>query len=126
MTDDLDALNARLPKQSTAELFAELQTARRAAAAVLPEPTTIPGPDFPYRRPHPLAGTVRFSCPLGCDWHHDEHPGREAATERLVLPLDSEQLDKALTAQAEARAEVFRERVEGAIADHFEQAHPGR
>lgn len=115
MTDDLDALTVRLPKKSAADLLAELQ-AHRAAGAVLPEPTTIPEPEFPYQLSHPLGGTVRFSCPRGCGWHHDEHPDREKATERLVLPLDLEQLDKALTAQAEAQAEAFRARIEGAIA----------
>ncbi|MEU3782694.1 hypothetical protein [Streptomyces sp900129855] len=120
----IEAALARMPRRTGAEDFAELQAARRAAeAAPWPEPTIIPMPDFPFMWPHPLAGTVRFPCTLGCGWHHDEQPGLDAATERLVLPLDPEQLDQALTAQAETRAEAFRARVEGAIADHFEQEH---
>ncbi|MEH0579148.1 hypothetical protein QBA54_32775 [Streptomyces sp. B21-108] len=123
----MEAALARMPRRTVAEDFAELQAARRAAeAAPWPETTMIPMPDYPYMWPHPLGDTLRFPCPLGCGWHRDEHPGRDAATERLVLPLDPEQLDQVLTAQVEARAEAFRARVEGEIADHFEQAHFGR
>ncbi|MBC9729240.1 hypothetical protein [Streptomyces sp. TRM68367] len=110
--DDLDEWLARLPKRSPREQLAELEAARRAdAAARLPEPTTIPMPDFPYMPGHPLAGMVRFSCPLGCGWHHDENPGRDEAAEPLVVPLDPELWEAALVARAEARAEAFRARV---------------
>ncbi|WP_146229036.1 hypothetical protein [Streptomyces sp. NWU339] len=127
--DDLDELMARLPKRSPREVFEELTAARRAAAATLPELTTIPVPSYPYgwsMLDHPLGGTMRFACVLGCGWYHDENPAREAAIAPLVMPLDPEKADEALTAQAENRAAVFRARVEITIAEHFDQAHPGR
>lgn len=123
---DLDALMARMPRQSGPELLAHLEAARRAADAVPAEPTTLPMPDSPYPLRHPLGGTLRYSCPLGCGWHHDVNPGRSVAQERTVLPADPDRLEAALTAQAEVRAVMFRAGVETAIAEHFEQAHPGR
>ncbi|MFI1956931.1 hypothetical protein ACH46L_03320 [Streptomyces althioticus] len=123
---DLEDLMARMPRPSGRELLAEVEAARRAAETALPEPTTLPMPESPYPLAHPLGGTLRFPCPLGCGWHHDVHPGRAAAQERLVLPADPERLEAALTAQAEVRAVMFRAGVEAAIAEHFEQAHPGR
>ncbi|MFF6801164.1 hypothetical protein [Streptomyces sp. NPDC012616] len=126
-TDDLDEWLARLPKQTPAEMLAEVDAARRAAAeAPLPEPSLIPMPDFPYSWPHPLSGTVRFACPLACGWHHDERPGVDQARERIVLPLDPEQLERTLTVNAEARAAAMQARIEGAITQHFEADHPGR
>jgi hypothetical protein len=125
--DELDAVLARLPQQTPAQMYAELQEARRAAeTAPWPEPSIIPMPTYPDDVRGLLGGTMRFGCPLGCDWHHDEHPGRDAALEPLVLPLDPDQFEETLTAQANDRAEAFRARVEAAIVDHFEQAHPGR
>lgn len=125
--DDLDELLARLPKKSTREMYEEMEAARRADAAALPpEPTTIPMPDFPYPLRHPLGGTMRFGCPLACGWYHDENPARDDAATPLVVPLDPELWRAALTARAEKRAEAFRARVEGAIAEHFDQEHPGR
>ncbi|MFE6018674.1 hypothetical protein ACFQ6O_18640 [Streptomyces sp. NPDC056441] len=124
---DTDEILARLPKKAPHEMFAELEAARRAAeAAPWPEPSIIPMPSYPYSLSHPRCGTLRFSCPLGCGWHHDEDPGRDAATERLVVPLDPALVSEALTAQANARAQAFKTRVEAAITDHFAEAHPGR
>ncbi|MER6334088.1 hypothetical protein ABT298_33240 [Streptomyces sp. NPDC001034] len=122
MIDDPEAFLARLRKPTAAEQLAE----REAAAAWVPELTTMPMPDFPYRWPHPLGGTARFSCPLGCGWYHDERPDLDAAAQPLVVPLDPDRIEDALTAQADARAEALCARVERAVADHFEQAHPGR
>jgi hypothetical protein len=82
-------------------------------------------PDYPYGFRHPLSGTMRFSCPLGCGWYHDENPSHEPLG-TFVVPLDPAKLEEALTAQADARHEAFRVRVEAAITGHFEQAHPGR
>ncbi|MEU3862902.1 hypothetical protein AB0F03_37425 [Streptomyces sp. NPDC028722] len=42
------------------------------------------------------------------------------------MPLDPDRIDDFLTAQANSRAEAIQARVEQAIADHFQQAHPGR
>ncbi|WP_158013036.1 hypothetical protein [Streptomyces sp. Root369] len=71
----LDALLARLPKKSARETYEELDAARRAAAATPPELTSIPMPTYPYgwSLRHPLGGTMRFACPLGCGWFHDEN-----------------------------------------------------
>ncbi|MFC3345999.1 hypothetical protein ACFOOM_00805 [Streptomyces echinoruber] len=121
---DLDEWFARLPKPSPSEGLAELLAAREAAAAA-PELSTIPMPEFPYPLSHPLGGTMRFSCALGCGWYHDENPIREER-EPLVLPADPEKWRQALAVRAEVRGAAFRARVEGAIADHFAQAHPGR
>lgn len=128
MTDapELDELLARLPQKTPAEAFAEIEAARRAAeSAPWPEPSIIPAPTYPYGLRHPLGGTVRFSCLLGCGWHHDENPSREPVGP-LFFPLDPAKLSEALTAQADARAEAFRRRVESAISDHYEAAHPNR
>ncbi|MFE3146546.1 hypothetical protein ACFXJ6_07770 [Streptomyces sp. NPDC059218] len=118
---DLDELLARIQQRKPHDLFAEVEAARRAdEAAPWPEPSIIPMPS------HPRRGTLRFSCPLGCGWHHDENPGRMAATERLAVPFDLELVDEALTAQADARVQVLQARVEAAITDHVAEAHPGR
>ncbi|MDV9197029.1 hypothetical protein [Streptomyces sp. Wh19] len=118
---DLDELLARVRQKTARDLFAEMEAAGRAdEAAPWPEPSVIPMPSYPRR------GTLRFSCPLGCGWHHDEDPGREAATERLVVPLDPDLVSEALTAEANARAQAFKTRVEAAITDHFAEAYPGR
>lgn len=118
---DLDELLARIQQQKPHDLFAEVEAARRADEATpWPEPSIIPMPS------HPRRGTLRFSCPLGCGWHHDEDPGRDAAMERLVVPLDPDLVSEALTAQANARAKALQARVEAAITDHFAEAHPGR
>ncbi|MDX3069320.1 hypothetical protein PV518_45530 [Streptomyces sp. ND04-05B] len=117
---DLNEIMARLSFEPI-DVYAEIEAARRAAAAApLPEPSIIPMPEFP------AFGLVRYPCPLGCGWHHDEHPGRDVAAERLVLPADVDRLDEALTAHAYARAEALKARIEAAISGHFEQAHPGR
>lgn len=124
--DENHELLAWLPKATPHQLLADVEAARQAAAAApLPEPSLIPMPDYPYRLGHPRAGTIRFRCPLGCGWFHDEHPGAEPMT-RLSLPADPDRLNEALTAQANARQAAFVARVETAITDHYEQAHPGR
>ncbi|WP_031487612.1 hypothetical protein [Streptomyces bicolor] len=123
---DLDALLARLPQKSPTEAFAEIEAARRAAeAAPWPEPSIIPMPSYPYGLRHPLAGTVRFDCPLGCGWHHDENPALEPLGP-LLLSVDTAKLSEAITQQANARAEALRTRVEEVITEHFVQAHPDR
>ncbi|MEU3510822.1 hypothetical protein ABZ733_23575 [Streptomyces longwoodensis] len=115
---ELREVLARLPQRTPAELPAELQAARHASAEAWIEPTIGPMPQFP------TWGVVRYPCPLGCGWHHDEQPGAEAFGP-ILLPLDDPaQLDAALTARASERAELYHARVEAAVADHWAQAHP--
>ncbi|MEU6988538.1 hypothetical protein ABZ946_34855 [Streptomyces sp. NPDC046324] len=81
----------------------------------------MPTPEF-------LAGgTVRFSCPRGCRWHHDENPGLDAAMEtyRLVLPVGATPQDvtEAINRKASADARALQERVTAALVDHDQQAH---
>ncbi|MGW5426903.1 hypothetical protein ACWET9_06700 [Streptomyces sp. NPDC004059] len=119
MTDDsdLDAALARLPQPSLADIL----RAQREAETTPPPATTIPQPDFT------LGGVVRFHCPLDCGWHHDENtdPGPVGS---LLLPADftGDDLSAAITSAAEVRSNNFRLRVEQAISDHFNAAHPGR
>jgi hypothetical protein len=115
---DLDAVFARLPQPS----LADIQQARHEAEqGPPPPPSTIPQPEF-------LPGCIaRFHCPLACGWHHDEStdPGPMGP---LLLPADftSVNLSAALTSEAEIRGNGLRLRIEQAIAEHFTEAHPGR
>ncbi|WP_019061671.1 hypothetical protein [Streptomyces prunicolor] len=121
MSDDpnLNEVLARLSRDPV-DVFAEIEAARRAAeAAPLPEPSIIPMPEFP------AFGLVRYPCPLGCGWHHDERPGLEPFGP-ITLPADPGALSAALTAHADARAEALRQRIENALSDHYEVAHPDR
>ncbi|GAA2701269.1 hypothetical protein [Nonomuraea recticatena] len=109
--DDPDAL-----------LHAHLRAQRQATSA-LPPPSIIPAPVFPAGRQ--FRGTVRFPCPIGCGWFHDEHPGSETPGP-LLLPVGftSEDIEDALTARAAAEGETRRRRIEGAITAHYRSAHP--
>lgn len=107
-----------------AEDFDEIEDAVDAAARVveLPPLTTIPAPEY-------LPGCViRYWCPLGCGWWHDELVGAEPPAPPLILPsgFTSADIDRALSEQAAARERAYVARVEQAIAGHFEAAHPGR
>ncbi|MFI1485809.1 hypothetical protein [Streptomyces sp. NPDC020747] len=120
MADDFD-LNA-LTRPLGADFLREVEDARRAAEqAPPPPPSTIPMPDF---RPGCIA---RFRCPLECGWHHDEStdPGPMGP---LLLPANftADDLSAAMSSQAEVRGNNFRLRVELAISEHFDAAHPGR
>lgn len=111
---DLDAALARLPQP-------DLLRAQREAEQAPPAVTSIPEPSL-------LSGGVaRFHCPLDCGWHHDENtdPGPVGT---LLLPagFTGETLSDAITSAAEVRSNNFRLRVEQAISDHFQAAHPGR
>jgi hypothetical protein len=117
--EELNALAAGLPP-------ADLHAARRRAEdehARTWQPSIIPMPD------HLPGGIVRFNCPRGCPWFHDENPGRDAATERyvLVVPANPTGADiaDALTRTAEERAATQRARIERALAEHDHQAHGG-
>ncbi|MFJ3249040.1 hypothetical protein [Streptomyces sp. NPDC086782] len=126
---DLDDLIAALPKQSPCEVLAELEAARRAAAATPLEQTIIPEPDLPPLWPHPESGIVRFPCALGCGWAHAENAYLNDLEDsrRLVIPLGTEEeMTRAITVHAEARAEAQRKRIEDAIRAHFQESHPGQ
>lgn len=124
---DLDELLARLPEQSVAEAYEEMQAARRAAlAAPPPEPTIIPLPVYPYRWPQRGAGLVLYPCALGCGWSHQEDTW-EWLPGPVVFRVDPRgALDRKLTEQADARAAVLRTRIETEIRRHFAAEHPDR
>ncbi|HLL36322.1 MAG TPA: hypothetical protein VK545_21125 [Streptomyces sp.] len=118
--DGFAAVQAALARIPSSELQEQLRAAREAPAE-LPEPSIIPAPES-------LGwGRVRFPCPLGCGWGHEEDPGAEPMGP-LLLPVDYTEADlnAAITAQAAASAEALRGRAEEAIRDHFTESHPGR
>lgn len=123
---DLEAALAPLPAPSLDDV---LRAQREAAAAPPSEPSIIPEPTYPYGLTmHRLAGTVRWSCVHGCGWAHDENPGLEATSMRIVLPADftGQDISDALTTQATDRHKAMRQRVEDAITEHYARAHPDR
>lgn len=97
----------------------------------------LPVPEFPYPLGSAQSGCVRWSCPQGCGWHHDEWPGREPG--KIVIPAgvetdgrtvaevlaacDPADLDRALTASAAAREEARYLRVRTALDEHARTAH---
>ncbi|NRQ31297.1 hypothetical protein HII36_05520 [Nonomuraea sp. NN258] len=104
-----------------------LRAQQEAAKAPPPPPTVIPEPEFPYPPQHALGGVVRFRCPFGCPWYHDENPGAEAPG-RFMLPADFTQEDvtSAISLEAEARRNALLVRVERAITVHLAVDHPDR
>ncbi|MEU7032745.1 hypothetical protein ABZ958_03540 [Streptomyces sp. NPDC046237] len=114
---DLDALVARLPKQT----MDDLARMRREAEQAPPVVTALPMPNFMR------GGIARYRCLLDCGWFHDENPGLDMPGP-LLLPADftSEDLSTAISGAAEVRGKAFAMRVEQAIAAHFAEAHPGR
>ncbi|MEV4783951.1 hypothetical protein AB0K53_00605 [Streptomyces tuirus] len=117
MGDHSDFLSSlpRLPLPSPEEMERAREEERRRPPLV----TTLPAPDFVP------GGIARFHCALRCGWYHDEAPGLEPmGLVRVPVGFTPEELSAAISAQAEARAEQFRRRVESAIAAHFASAHP--
>lgn len=123
---DIEAATARLARQRPDSVLAALRE-QDAAPTVLPEPTIIPSPEFPYGLRSPGAGTARFLCPLGCGWYHEEDPAAEQLGP-LLLPagFTTADLSAAITNQADARAAAGRARIEAALAAHFADKHPTR
>ncbi|MXM67087.1 hypothetical protein GR925_27575 [Streptomyces sp. HUCO-GS316] len=127
--DDLDELTRRI--FADRDPVAELLEARRAAAAAPPEPCIIPMPEFPPRRPGALfGGPIRYRCTVpggGCPWAYELDP-YAADLGPLVFPLSGslEELDRAITEQAERRGREVREGIEGALREHFAREHPGQ
>lgn len=125
-TVDLEEFLARLPRKTVAEAYEELHAARRAAANAPPPPQTIiPAPTYPPLWPHEGAGLVLYPCALECGWVHGEDTYTWSLGPIVFRPDDPGSLDRALTAQAEARGVELRERVETAVREHFAAAHPG-
>ncbi|GAA2929982.1 hypothetical protein [Streptomyces enissocaesilis] len=114
---DIEAVMKRLPQPTLDDVL----RAQREAENTPPPVTTMPQPGF-----HP-GGIVRYHCPFGCGWSHDENPSLEP-TGPLLLPANftSGNISDAITSMAEVRGKAYARRVEQAIADHFESAHPER
>ncbi|MFF1746314.1 hypothetical protein [Streptomyces mirabilis] len=124
---DLDDLLAALPLRSPREMYDEIEAARRAAEfAPPPEATTIPMPEYPYRWPHQLAGTVRYPCALGCGWWHDEDTWAWRLGPIVFRTGDPSSRYRAIAEETDQRAAALRSRIETAVRDHFTAAHPGR
>ncbi|GLW57849.1 hypothetical protein Kpho01_58600 [Kitasatospora phosalacinea] len=98
----------------------------------------LPQPEFSYPLGHAKAGCVRWSCPEWCRWHHDKWPGLEPG--RIELPArpgvaegqalgevraaySPEEISQSLTATANRREEVRRERVLNALEEHLRTVH---
>lgn len=98
----------------------------KAATEPPPPQSLLPSPQFPYGLRHPNAGAVRWNCPRGCGWWHEENPGRELPGPlRLPAGFTSEDVSEAITRQAQERSEALQRRVEDAITEHYTTAHPG-
>ncbi|MFB7671294.1 hypothetical protein ACFC26_07735 [Kitasatospora purpeofusca] len=123
--DDMDDLLERM-KASPEELrqtFHDIDKARRGAEAVpVLEPNITPEPDL-IRAVGPA---FRFHCPLSCGWFHDEPLDTPGDPTRIILPaaFSLEDLDGALTLNAEAAGLAFRTRVEDAVTGHYASQHP--
>lgn len=117
--EEFEAAVARMAPEALRQKSDAVDAAARSVE--LPSLTTIPTPDY---RP---GCVVRYWCPLGCGWWHDERPALEP-TPPLILPagFTSADIDRAITEQAAARGRAYAARVEQAIADHFGAAHPDR
>jgi hypothetical protein len=116
--DDFTAALHRIGEDPRHDTYAALQRAARQAP---PEPSIIPLPEFAP------GCAVRFPCPLGCSWAHEEHPAIEPLGPiRLPLHFTGRDLSAALTDHADRTARIMRRRVEQAIEAHYETAHPGR
>ncbi|MFJ9694887.1 hypothetical protein [Kitasatospora sp. NPDC101183] len=116
----LDGLKAT-PEQIARDMREAREAQRRDQHAPLPDPSIIPGPDFPSDLP----GVVRFHCPHGCGWFYEESTHALAEPGRVILPADftPEDLTGMLALNWEARFLDFRSRVETAITDHYAARH---
>jgi hypothetical protein len=120
---DIEAANAKLP---SVDIAAMLRAQREAEQAPWPPPSIIPQPEFV--RVGPFESLARFHCPLGCGWWHDENPDGDMWPLTIVVPADPtpEDFSAAISAQAAARGERLRARVDKAITDHYDETHPER
>jgi hypothetical protein len=128
-TDDLDALLAALPPYDPREMLREMDEAkRRAAASPPPEQGIIPVPRHVYAPGHRWWWRfLAFECVHGCGWSHVEDlllNDVEDAARPFVIPAGTkEEMTRAITARADARAEEQRARIENAIREHLRTAH---
>lgn len=71
---------------------------------------------------------VGYSCPMGCDWQHIEHPDNDPIPPIRLPDYPSrctpEQLSAAFTAAADERHRAYMARVERACTDHLNTEHP--
>lgn len=124
--EDVEAALAAMPREAREELVRQWWKAATAPPPPQPALSLFPPPQFPYGPRHPDAGAVRWNCPLGCGWWHEENPGRELPGPlRLPAGLTSEDVSEAVSRQAQERSEALRQRVEDAITEHYGTAHPG-
>ena len=128
-TDDFADLLAALPPYDPREMLRQVEEARRAAeTAPPPEPGIIPESEhvFPDGRPW-WSPVLAFPCPHRCGWAHTVDPVAVDLAESarpLVIPAGTvEELSRAITARANARAEEQRARIEDAIREHLRTAH---
>ncbi|MYR61125.1 hypothetical protein GTY54_34510 [Streptomyces sp. SID625] len=123
---DLDELRAGMQK-TPREAFAELEAARRAAEARTPERTIIPEPELPPLWPHPGSGIVRFPCPLGCGWAHEED-AYALDVEPISVPLHSSpaEISRIFAERSERGSRALQRRIGSAVREHFVQAHHGQ
>ncbi|TMU98203.1 hypothetical protein [Streptomyces sp. DASNCL29] len=64
---------------------------------------------------------------MSCGWYHEENPSAELPGPiRLPAEFTPDDINLAITAQANARGEKMHARVEAAIIAHYDEAHPGR
>lgn len=117
--DELDDLMARLPVQSGADLFAEMEQARRAAE------TAPPPPQYPYALEYVRRGKAWFKCQQpGCRWgvEVDHDPGNLPP---LVVPADytSADISAAISTMAQARSEALRKRLDDDFRGHLGEVH---
>lgn len=112
---EIEAAAKRMPGPGIDEL---LRARREAEQTPPPLPSLIPEPDLLH------GGVVRFRCPLGCGWRHDENPGLESC--RLILPVDftAQDISDTISVNAEASGLALLDRVERAIVQHYSERHP--
>lgn len=129
---DIDDLLAALPPYDPRTMLEELEAARHAAAAAPPpEPSIILPPEHVYPPGHRWWWRfLAFPCVHRCGWAHIEDlllNDLEDAARGFVVPAGTpEEVSRAITARADARAEEQRRRIEAAIRAHFEERHPGQ
>lgn len=75
-------------------------------------------------RTGPFRSVIRYRCPVGCLWHHDEptDPGPTPIT--LPANFTSADLSDAITFEMQHREVLKRDRVEGLVAGHVVETHP--
>ncbi|MGA5202831.1 hypothetical protein [Streptomyces variegatus] len=123
---DLDGLLAALPPLDTRKLLDEIQAARLRAETTPPSVIPLPEHVFPEGRRW-SSPVLAFPCPHRCGWAHLEDPVASDLKESrrpFVIPAGTEEeITRAITARADARAEELRARIETGIREHLGTAH---